>query len=287
VVQRLVEIVSKGGNYLLNIGPMGDGSIPAPSISVLEQVGSWVRKNGASIYGTSACPLEDFPWGRCTVQGEKIYLHALSRPGDGVLRVNGLKTDVKQAYLLADPARRLKIGKQDGVVSVNVGMQGWDEFDTVVVLELAGLPEVDLPVITQGSDIPFMLDYRQALTKGHAVKRFNRDGGFHIAKWTRPEDSCEWRLLVSQPGLYRVTISYAAPQEAAGRAYTVQIGDHFIEAKVEATGEGYQYREMDLGTVQLRKAGPLSVQVKPKNAGANLMYFQRLALKQAGGVAVE
>ncbi len=287
VVQRLVEVVSKGGNYLLNIGPMGDGSVPAPSVAVLEQVGSWVRKNGASIYGTSACPLEDFPWGRCTVQGAKIYLHALSRPGDGVLRVNGLKTEVKQAYLLMDPASKLKFNRQNGVISVNVGMQGWDEFDTVVVLELAGPPEVDPPVITQGSDIPFVLDYKQALTRGHAVKRFNRDGGFHVSKWTGPEDICEWRLLVSQPGSYRVSINYAASQESAGRSYVVTIGEQTLEAKVAQTGEGYRYREMELGTVQLKKAGPLSVKIMPKDAGSNLMYFQHLALKQTGGVAVE
>src|ERR1017187_634563 len=61
VIQRLVEIVSKGGNYLLNIGPMADGTVPAPSVQTLEKVGPWMRQNGGSIYGTAACPLPHAP----------------------------------------------------------------------------------------------------------------------------------------------------------------------------------------------------------------------------------
>ena len=287
VVQRLVEVVSKGGNYLLNIGPMGDGSVPPPSVAVLEQVGSWVRRNGESIYGTSACPLEDFPWGRCTARGPKLYLHALTRPADGTLRVGGLKTAVKSAYLLAEPARRLEVSRKDDVTSVVVGQRNWDEFDTVVVLELAGAPETDPPLVTQGSDTPFKLDYRRANTTGRAVKRFNREGGFHISKWTGPGDTCEWRLLVSQPGFYRVLIAYAAPPESSRRAYTVRIGEQILEAEVVSTGEGYRYQETELGTVELKRAGLLTVRVAPRDAGENLMYLQRITLKQVGAVAID
>jgi alpha-L-fucosidase len=287
VVQRLVEIVSKGGNYLLNIGPMGDGSVPAPSVAVLEQVGSWVQKYGESIYGSSACPLEDFPWGRCTVHGNRMYLHALTRPADGVLRIDGLVTAVKSAYPLAAPGRKLVVSRADDVLAVEVGQGDWDEFDTVIVLELAGPPVVEPPVITQGSDIPFELDYRHAITRGRAVKRFNREGGFHIAKWTGPDDSCEWRLLVSQPGRYRVLISYAAPSESSRRPFSVQVGEQVLDAKVVSTGEGYRYREVELGILDLKKAGPMTVRVRPRESGGHLMYLQRVVLRQVGGVAIE
>jgi alpha-L-fucosidase len=81
VVQRLVEIVSKGGNYLLNIGPTADGTVPAPSVETLNKVGAWMRQNGESIYGASACPQPEAPWGRCTVKGQKVYFHVFSWPG--------------------------------------------------------------------------------------------------------------------------------------------------------------------------------------------------------------
>jgi alpha-L-fucosidase len=287
VVHRLVEIVSKGGNYLLNIGPMGDGSVPPPSAAVLRQVGSWVRKNGESIYGTSPCPLEDFSWGRCTVRGEKMYLHALTRPADGVLRVRGLKNEVRSARLLAEPARKLDVSRKDDVISVGVGATGWDEFDTVVALELAGPPQTDPPLITQGSDDEFQLDYQRAVTSGKAVKRFNPDGGFHISKWTAPEDACEWHLLVSQPGRYQVLISYAASPESAGREYVVRIGAQDFAAQVVPTGDGYSFRESEIGIVELRKPGPMIVRMTPKGSGTNLMYLQHVLLRQVSGVAAE
>jgi hypothetical protein len=109
-----------------------------------------------------------------------MYLHAPTRPGDGVLRLNGLMTAVKSAYPLAEPGRKLAVSKADDVPAIEVGPHNWDEFDTVIVPELAGPPVVDPPVVTQGSDIPFQLDYRQAITRGRAVKRFNRDGGVAI-----------------------------------------------------------------------------------------------------------
>jgi alpha-L-fucosidase len=57
VVRNLVDIASKGGNFLLNVGPTGEGVIPAGSVARLRAAGQWLARNGAAIYGTSASPL--------------------------------------------------------------------------------------------------------------------------------------------------------------------------------------------------------------------------------------
>jgi alpha-L-fucosidase len=280
VIQRLVEIVSKGGNYLLNIGPMGDGSIPAPSVAVLEAVGAWMRKNSEAIYGTTACPVGQFPWGRCTVKGERVYLHVLQRPADGVFRVSGLRNDVAAAHLLLAPDRKLNVFRENGVTGVRLPPQGWDTADTVVVLQVAGKPEAEPRVFTQGSDSPFHLDYLNCETKGRAMKRFNRDGGFHIGRWTFPADQVRWNLLVSQPGPYRLRVRYAARAGWAGRKYVVELGGRKIEGVVQTTGDWYQYRTFDLGTVTLQPKGLLAVSMHPTEAGReNLMYFESLWLE--------
>ena len=79
-----------------------------------------MQQNGESIYGTSACPLPESPWGRCTVKGSKIYFHVFSWPGDGVIRIMGLNTEVGSAYLLTEPSRKLTVTHAHGAIGVSL-----------------------------------------------------------------------------------------------------------------------------------------------------------------------
>jgi alpha-L-fucosidase len=288
VIRRMVEIVGKGGNYLLNIGPMADGTIPAPSVATLKGVGAWMKTNGESIYGTTASPLPAQPWGRSTVKGNKVFLHVFSWPADGILRVQGLTNEVKAAYPLAAPAEKLALSRESGVPLVTLPAKPLDQNDTVIALELDGPPHAEPLIVVQGSDVGFDLDYLEAVTTGKAVKRFNRSGKFHIAKWTGPADSASWRLLVSQAGEYEVRIRYSARAESNGAGFVVHIGGQTVRGTVSGTGEGYEYKTVDLGRVRLPKTGPLTVKLQPAaDTGRNLMFFQSLELSPAGHRMVE
>jgi alpha-L-fucosidase len=288
VIHRLVEIVSKGGNYLLNIGPMADGTVPAPSVATLHEVGAWMQANGESIYGTSASPLPEQTWGRSTVKGNTLYLHVFSWPADGKLHVSGLNNQVLSAYPLTNRSRPLTISRGNNTPIVMLPPHPPDERDTVIVLQLEEPPRVDVTTLTQGSDAPFELDYIAGVTAGKAVKRFNRDGRFHIGKWTGPEDSVTWRVLISQTGEYNVRIRYSARRESRDTKYLVKIGGQTVTGTVVSTGEGYQYQTFDLGTVKLSKAGLATVQIKPAaEYDHNLMFFQALELIPLGPRMVE
>jgi alpha-L-fucosidase len=279
VIHRLVEIVGKGGNYLLNIGPRADGAMPKPAVATLQKVGAWMRENAESIYGTSVSPLPEYPWGRTTLKGLRIYLHVFSWPADGVLRVSGLNNEVKAAYLLLHPSQELPVSRDHGVVLVSLPARSLDENDTVVVLEIAGQPKVDPPLVTQDTDSPFNLDYLTAVTAGKAVKRFNPEGDFYISKWTGPDDSITWHLLVSQTGSYGLRIRYAARNEWRQGRYSVAVGPQSLTGLVTPTGEGFQYRTFELGTVKISEAGQCTVRIQPAAAYEhNLMYFQSLEL---------
>jgi len=139
LIHKLVEIVSKGGNYLLNVGPTAEGIIPEPSVDRLKDVGKWLKVNGESIYGATASPFEEFEWGRCTTKHGKIYLHILAWPYDGKLEVPSLKGKVNRVYLLADEKRRnLEVkGRGDGVL-IKLPAKPLDSVDTVIVVEIEG-----------------------------------------------------------------------------------------------------------------------------------------------------
>ncbi|RKY05487.1 alpha-L-fucosidase [Candidatus Poribacteria bacterium] len=139
LVQKLVDIVSKGGNYLLNVGPTAEGEIPQPSVERLKKVGEWLRVNGESIYGAKPSPIGIPTWGRCTAKEGKLYLHLFAWPWDGRLEVEGIKGEVKRAYFLAEPDRTVEVKKEgDKLVLTNLPPKPIDQYDTVVVLEMEG-----------------------------------------------------------------------------------------------------------------------------------------------------
>ena len=143
VIRMLVEIASNGGNYLLNIGPKGDGSIPEESVKILDEMGRWMEKNSESIYGTSPSPLERPAWGCYTAKPGKLYVHVFTIPQDQKLEVLGLSSKVNKAYLLADPDKRslrTSRGRKNKVTirfpARTLSSEYIDRHDTVVVLEV-------------------------------------------------------------------------------------------------------------------------------------------------------
>lgn len=104
IVRTLVDIASKGGNLLLNVGPTADGLIPEASLARLADVARWMDINSESIHGTHAGPFPSLPWGRCTAKPGVLYLHVFDWPADGVLRVPGLRNELAgDASLLGTP----------------------------------------------------------------------------------------------------------------------------------------------------------------------------------------
>jgi alpha-L-fucosidase len=106
LIRHLIDIVSKGGNYLLNIGPKGDGSVPQESIDSMRAIGRWMAVNGEAIHETTASPYEKPAWGRYTAKAGKLYVHVFDWPDDRILRVPLISAQVKRAYFLADPTNR-------------------------------------------------------------------------------------------------------------------------------------------------------------------------------------
>ncbi len=118
LLRNLIDIASKGGNYLLNVGPTAEGLIPQPSIERLADVGKWMKVNGDAIYGTTASPFKKLPFnGRCTRKPGKLYLHVFDWPTDGKLLVP-MTNPITKAYLLTAPANLLPVTSTDSGQSV-------------------------------------------------------------------------------------------------------------------------------------------------------------------------
>lgn len=134
LIRQLIDAASKGGNYLLNVGPTAEGIIPEASVTRLKEMGEWMKVSGEAIYGTSASPFEVLEWGRATVKDNKIYLSVFDWP-EGSLEVPLPGQDITRAYLLADPGKELKLKKGESSLAITLPAQAPDAIATVIVLE--------------------------------------------------------------------------------------------------------------------------------------------------------
>jgi alpha-L-fucosidase len=159
LIHNLIDIASKGGNYLLNVGPTALGEIPDSSVIRLEEIGNWMSKNSESIYGTQASPFENLPWGKCT-QKQKgkntlLYLHIFDFPKNGLLELSGLDNNVNRIYALEDEAKSDVPYVRKGVnYSIDVKSVQPNQYATVIVMEINGNPVVyKSPDIKYSSEI--------------------------------------------------------------------------------------------------------------------------------------
>jgi len=135
LIRTLVETTSKGGNFLLNVGPTPEGLIPQASVERLEAMGQWMAVNSESIYGTTASPIGKPEWGYCTAKGETLYLHVTEWPADGKLSVKLPNAGAAKAHLLADKKNKaLPVTCTDNQVTVTLPGEAPDAVVSVVVL---------------------------------------------------------------------------------------------------------------------------------------------------------
>ena len=284
IIRNLVDIASKGGNYLLNVGPTSEGLIPEPSIERLKAIGDWMKVNGDAIYGTTASPFKRLPWGRATkkISGSTttLYLHVFNWPADGKLLVPGLKNTITSAKLLAT-GKSLKTSVTPDGVLVDVPTNAPDAISSTVVLQFKGAPEVSevsATPIAQGSDGSLRLLASEAELHG-AIQYESGNGKDNIGYWTNPNDFANWTFNVDHPGSFQVAAEIASM--GAG-SFEIVLGEQSISGVAPNTGDYTKFRSINLaGTLEIVAPGIYTIAVKPVKAGWQPINLKSLMLKPA------
>ncbi len=178
LIQKLVDIASKGGNFLLNVGPTAEGLFPHESIDRLKAMGEWMKVYGESIYGTTASLFSNLAWGRSTTKGNKLYLHVFDWPQDGNLEIPGLINKPIKIHLLSGPTQDFSMIHKGGSSSLHVPQPAPNPIVSVIVLEFDAPPEViQSPVIEADSDIFYKnLDVKLSSNLENVNIMFTLDG---------------------------------------------------------------------------------------------------------------
>ncbi len=286
LVRKLIDIASKGGNFLLNVGPTALGEIPQPSVERLQAMGDWLEVNGESIYGTEASPFSKLKWGRATQRplpsgDTRLYLHVFDWPQDGALEIAGLLNEAKQAYILGDKRRNLlPVESGEDMLAIKTPSKPLNEIATVVVLDIVGEPDVAPYVIKPQADGIVMLSAEDAELGGGSVRLEGEVGEQNLGYWTGAEDAASWTFKLSEPGAYNVHLRYACAPDNGGKFNIVSDGARMAGEAVNSTGWSV-YRTVDFGVMRFDEAGVQELRVEPVEINAALMNLKFVRLVPA------
>jgi alpha-L-fucosidase len=284
LVRQLVQVISQGGNYLLNVGPTSEGLIPQPSVERLAQVGEWLKKNNESVYGAGPSPFPyELPWGIITTKPGKMYLHVFYWP-QKQLTLYGLKNKVRSATLLADGDKLKFSQKQDASLdhselTVQLPTAAPDKNDSVIALDLDGDVQVDTALLQQPDNTVTLPAF---LSKVHR----SGDGGLRFdsrgvaERWTNKDEWVDWDFKVSDPGTFDVVIitsqqKYGRDWEG-GHVVDLDVAGQRLKATIEDNGKEenpanlyWPYVISKAGRITIDKSGKYSLSFKPETIKAD------------------
>jgi len=293
-IRLLAKSAARGGNELMNIGPMGNGRIDPADVTILKGIGKWWAVNGESIRGTTRTPLAVQAWGESTRKGDKLYLHVFEWPTNGILVVGGLKTEVTNALLLAEPGKPLATTRQGLDLKISVPATPPDVTDSVLVLECSGAPEADSARLLSGTISINTLRAFDARIDGKLQFGSGTKEDDRVVNWKQKADAVIWPVRVTEKTAFDLAINYDAPgiskhkkvegdagkeiapaHNAAGGTYVVKIGAVQLSGTVRV---GNQITD-PLGRVEL-EPGNYEVRVSAGEiTGEELMRLRKVTLK--------
>ncbi len=290
LTRKLIDIASKGGNFLLNVGPTAEGTIPPESVERLQAVGKWLKTNGDAIYGTTAGPWKKTPFdGRATVKGNTLYLQVfnwdkgglkLMLPDDSFTGSEFLDSSV---FNKPDPLNTTGLGDRWTQWLVAGFPNHPDPIATIVAARFEGpVSKLVWPndTINQAADGSITLKAADADIHGNTAQYESGNGKDNIGFWTDSSDWVSWDMIVEKPGAFTVSITYACAKSAGGSEIVVAAGDQEVTGKVKETGDWTKFITEDFGALKIEKAGKVTVSVKVKSMpGFAVMNLKAVELK--------
>ena len=289
VIHMLVDNVSKNGNLLLNVVQRPDGSLDPEVEQMLEQLARWNAIHGEAIfgsrpwlvYGESAVKVrggafnEDFKYNskeiRFTTKGPALYAIALGWPEDGRLLIRSLAqpeganvNHIQSVSVLGFDGKIVWSQSAEGLL-VTLPPNRISEFTVGVKITGTELTNVPIPItpVTPDAQGRLTLSPLDAELTG-ALRTENKGGQENFGFWDNGNDFAVWNVRFPTPGKFHVSTACATQND--GGEFVVEVGDQQLTGRAAKTGGWDDFVAVDLGTVEIKTAGPAKVKVRPKEA---------------------
>ena len=229
-IGKLAMITAKGGNFLLNIGPMGDGSILDYEEEVLRNIGKWLEVNGEAVYGADPGPFGTLEGAWCSMREGRLYLLIDDWDRNESIRIPGIANRVTAAAPLADPARALEVQRESNDVIVRLSGDAPDPYVSVVAVDFEG----------ELHSREFLLDAQEAGTvilSGEAARDEIHFENMNALEMPHVVGQ-SWIFQTREPKEYEVTL-VAGLDTKARRQYIEDQKSVFRDLRVDITGLEY------------------------------------------------
>jgi alpha-L-fucosidase len=295
---------SRGGNFLMNLGPTPQGNFLETSIDKLEKIGDWLQVNGTSIYETEKGPHYFLEWGTCTRKGNVLYYQIFDWPENGELVIPGLKTNIVSASFLADINNKaLKVKYKKGDIHITIPKSAPYKMVNVLKVVLSDIPKVDNSIRAFKKELKEKDAMRSVPSGGYFLPAgfakihgeklhfvYGTGAGAqreNLKGWTEESDWAEWNILAKKEGSYNIEITYGNLVDGGTFELTIA-GEKFehavkaipLHSKAKKSPLIIKYKTFDLGNVIL-KPGKYKLSIKPLkiNDDAKKLYQGLMTLR--------
>lgn len=267
ILKRLITTVARGGSFLLNVGPNGDGVVPETGRIFLQDAGNWVQNYQRVIYGAGSSPWgHSMPWGDITSNGNSLFLSIFNWPSDGKLYLPGLNAKILKAEI---------INRKGNLEISSTQEKGWTIFDVPCNVEDPLVPVIEViledyseleHICTTHGILPnigttLLTDFAEVTgAKKEKIRWMEKFGEWkhvnQVSSWNE-NGKCVWNVDVFEPGYYYLDLRY----KGVGKLVWSTVTDEGVKVQNQqpATSQFQNYR---MGILQFKNAGSHTIEVK-------------------------
>ena len=272
ILHRLLGCVGRGGTYMLNIGPRGDGSVPKRAITSLKAAGDWIKRYPQVVYATEPSPWEhSMPWGDVTAKDKTLFVTVFDWPSSGKLLIPGLKTKVVSAKLLnGKESTPIEFATNKGWTELKIPASAPEKIASVIELTCESKPEADSTWgIDPECETEISAEFATVTDAKKTQKRWMEKFGewkriIRVNDWKASETQdgpdfkgkATWEIEVLEPGDYNVELTYAGEGRVVW-GVSVEGGESIQNQQ----NSSHNYQKFPMGWINFPAAGRYKVNV--------------------------
>ncbi len=252
-IRLLASAVSRGGNLLMNIGPMGNGKWSPEDLNIVHKIGKWMDVNSQSIYGAGAAKLPLQSWGVVTEKNDTLFLHVFNWPKNGSITLGGYNGNILKANLIADSSRKItwkRLSADD--IRLQLGATAPDTINSVVALVVDKQPDSHaLRLLAPDADNT-LLTFDGTLGGhglGYGDGKTNRN---YLTNWTDTTQNVSWQFRLTSPATYRMMLEYNTVEPTDSGQMVISVAGKQYELSYKPFTEEQGKTRIDAGKVTFR-----------------------------------